>query len=36
MAGRVLGEFGYANETVRDLLAAERGDAYREGTREDS
>lgn len=36
LAGRVLGEFGYANETVRDLLAAERGEAYREGTREDS
>jgi CPA2 family monovalent cation:H+ antiporter-2 len=28
LSGRVLREFGYANETVRDLLAAERGAAY--------
>jgi CPA2 family monovalent cation:H+ antiporter-2 len=36
LSGRVLEEFGYANETVRDLLAAERDEAYRAGTRETS
>ncbi|RIJ30959.1 cation:proton antiporter domain-containing protein [Henriciella algicola] len=36
LSGRVLEEFGYANETVRDLLAAEREEAYRAGTTETS
>lgn len=36
LSGRVLEEFGYAGETVRDLLAAEREEAYRTGTRETS
>ncbi|MAN72671.1 MAG: portal protein [Henriciella sp.] len=36
LSGRVLSEFGYANETVRDLLASEREEAYRQGTREPS
>lgn len=29
LAGRVLQEFGYANETVRDLIGAERDEEYR-------
>ena len=36
LSRRVLEEFGYAGETVRDLLAAEREEAYRAGTRESS
>jgi len=32
LAGRVLQEFGYANETVRDLIAAERDEEYRKAS----
>ena len=32
LAGRVLQEFGYANETVRDLIASERDEEYRKAS----